>query len=224
MSAEGNTEKIDRDQADDFIPGEPLVNFIQARRRAAETARESPPSNNCDIRDSPQFIELEFAVGRSIRYHKARAAFFSNVHQLNAAIAAISSGGTLAAAFGPLPWLTQILAAVATLTSIGTVLDEKLGFKRKSVIYNRLQCRFGDLKVKMEGATGIKEEDIRAWTAEKASIERGEPAEMRVLNMKCRNEEAMSRGYGYDQVFPLRWWQSLFAHIVSLPPYRDWVV
>ena len=32
----------------------------------------------------------------------------------------------------------------------------------------------------------------------------------------------MSRGYGQDQFYELRWWQSLFAQIMSLPPYRAW--
>ena len=192
------------------IKGRPLASFIATRQLRA----------GLPIETDHRLSGLEFHIDRSLRYHRKRRDFLATLHSVSIWVAALSSSGTFAVVLGGADSVVfKILAGIAAAAA---TFDATFGLSKRSNLHDSLQARFSNLAAKMADATDTSEANLHNWAAEIKTIEKGEPAELRVLHMVCRNEAAISRGYGQDQFYELRWWQSLFAQIMSLPPYRAW--
>lgn len=165
-----------------------------------------------------QVARVDFRIGRSMRYHAKRRDFFQNLRELNIWFIAIGSGGTALSSFLVAQGIST--QALGVLVFLLATTDKTLGFGKKAQRYDRLHALFSDLNAKIIQTKNPTEENWRGWVAKCVAIEKSEPSPIAVLNIVCRNEEVLSRGHP-ELIIPLRWWQRLFAQVISLPP-KSW--
>lgn len=175
------------------------------------------PNENEAAREAPGFYQLDFAVNRSLRYHSLRRGFFEGLHNFAMFLTTISGSGAVVSAFADAGLGTKVFGVIL---AVAAGLDRAFDFSGKARLHSSLYQRFSDLAAKLDGAEKVSQADIYEWRAERRRIEKDEPAVMPVLDITCRNAEFVSRGQR-DRVVRLRWYQTFFAQVASLPP-RSW--
>jgi len=152
-----------------------------------------------------------------MRYHAKRRDFFQMLHNVNVWLVAVSGGGTALSSFVDNPRLTQILGVIVFLLAAA---DRTLGFSKKARLHAELYGQFSVLAAKIIQVRTPTDKQLRALAVVRTNIERKEPSALVVLNIMCRNEEALARG-APQYIVPLRFHQRALAQLVSLPP-RSW--
>lgn len=138
-----------------------------------------------------RWYQLDFAVGRSLRYHAKRRAFFEHCNHWTRAISAIAGFGTVAMVIQGFHWAT---ITAGTIVGIATALDLVFDYSKRTMAYDDLYRRFADLGIKISD-TSHTAENYRQLVTERRKIEKEEPTVMIVLDAVCHNEERKSRGF-----------------------------
>lgn len=158
--------------------------------------------------------KLKFAVGRSIRYHAKRRAFFDVLHRCSVVVTLIAGSGAFLAAIQD----HQVFAQAAALTvAVASVLDLAVGFGGRARLYDDLCRRWADLGSAMERTVDPTQQMVHDWKAERLQIEKDEPTQLGALNIICHNEEVQAHAWGTK--YRLWFYQRLFCHLCTLPPY-----
>jgi hypothetical protein len=158
---------------------------------------------------------LQFAAKKSLRYHAARRAFFDGAHRWTMAIVAI--GGSTAF-IGIIGEATEWAKWAALVLTIAGALDVAFGFSERARQHNSLYQRWSDLLAEMLRYGPPTESVLREWQAQRALIEKDEPTPLSALNVICHNTEAEVQQLGLENFYHVRWYQSLFRHLLTIPP------
>lgn len=199
----------------DSTPPEPgnagesrALDRIAARAAAERTSTE-------EVGHSAEFLRLDFSVAVSARYHAKRRGWFDALARWPSVAGIVAGSAAFAAIVGGMPTAAALASLVIAAFS---GLNVAFGFGERSRKHDELFRRFNALAVEIAEAEAPTGAQIRKWKGAKLRIEAEEPTVKDVLNVICHNEEAEARGYQDDHVHVVRWWQRLFAQVVSLPP------
>jgi len=161
-----------------------------------------------------KWVDLDFAVKRSIRYHNHRRKFF-DTWDVVAKFLVIATGTTvvgLASATssgdeGHHVWTISVGAFTAIIGS----LDLVIGFSRRARDYRDLVRDFSQLEREISTVGEKREEDNYVkFLNRRLEIEENEPPVKRVLDCYCHNEVARSLGWPDDEMVKISFWQRLF--------------
>ncbi|MGR3464257.1 hypothetical protein [Limimaricola sp.] len=156
--------------------------------------------------------EAEFGlfsdIWRSVRYHRAREAFFQ---QWSSGIAftsllAATSAVTSLLANAPMAW--SIAAGLAVAFAQAIELIGRPGEKAR--LHSGLAAEFSALERIATVSEELSPKEIREMRGDILNIESREPPIKRFLDLRCHNEVA--RAIGSDDIEPLSCWQRWFVH------------
>ncbi len=164
----------------------------------------------------PKF-KTEYGISRLIRYTAKRQSFFDALHRQVLIVNTVAGSSAFVTLLADRPqaaiWLTALVA-------IGSALDNAVGFAERAQKYASLRSRYYDLYCEVVA----KRED--AFNAEhfrqkRLRIDGDGPPRKRVLDVICRNEEDVFRGYAHDDTIYIGPVRYALRHLVDLPP-RHW--
>jgi hypothetical protein len=189
-------------------------------RSHGRRAGADPTTQASEIdRDEGELVALGFGVNRSLRYHAKRRAFLDTLHRLSMLLATIGGSGTFVAALGKAGLADIMLQVFAAIVALAVAFDRVFNLSEAARTHDNLYRRFSDLATKMDAAEHVTVTLLHAWKSERRRIEKDEPAALSVLNIMCHNQEVIAGGYDPVELYRLHWWQTLFAQVISLPPY-----
>lgn len=163
--------------------------------------------------DTLSYHDLLFDIGRSVRYHNRRRAFFDRIDRL-ANMLSVIFGST--AVYGVLAQDHQALAlTAAALVTVLSAINLVVGSSQKARAHADFARRFIELEKRMIGVPADSVELSEIWR-DRLSIEADEPPVLNILNVICHNEQMRSMGYPGKKMASLRWWQRAFAQIIDL--------
>lgn len=174
--------------------------------------------NDAALQD--HYLDLKFAVKRSLRYHDYRQQYYKHWHDSVIFITIvlgilsmylIAFGDELVKPVAELPWYAKAAPpfAIAVLNSLQLVFrfgDKYQLHKDLRVKFQKLDFYVKDLDIR----GNINEETVQNGSAQRAEIEIDEPRTMQVLNVICHNEVNQALGYKHNY-FYIKWYQKLFA-------------
>ncbi len=169
--------------------------------------------------DRTAYTDLLFDIRLSIRYHERRQAFLQSVLNL-----------TL--------WLTLVSGSVSTyllLTEVSQSTDPKLhllltgvasvfaatclayGIRDKAERHGDLKRRFIELEAEIRSRP---ENDKTAQSGEQKRllIEADEPRVMRVLALRCHNQESLAMGYDRADLYKIGPIRSALSQLIDVFP------
>lgn len=209
-------------------PDVPSDDVSQVAKGRNVTLEEGEPNRGFSARSTTEraaaealtaeLIALDFSVHVSLRYHAKRRAWFDSMHRLSMVISAVGGSAALATIASSEPFAAAMISLVVALSGAFNVAFAPAEKARK---YDELYRRFAALAAEITGTKAPRADDMQAWQAKKLTIEADEPTVIDILNVICHNAEAQARGYSLNHQYPVRWYQHLFAQIITLPP-NDW--
>jgi hypothetical protein len=109
-----------------------------------------------------------------------------------------------------------LTAAVAIISAI----DNVVGFAERARVYSEQRRRYYDLycEILISDPNKFNADQFRE---KRLRIDRDGPPPLRVLDVLCRNEEDIARGYNHDETIYVAWWRRLVAQFIDLPS-RKW--
>ena len=154
-------------------------------------------------------------VRRSVRYHTHRRAFFEGIHSIVLFVGLVGGSSAIIALILKFQdswgWSEWWLILPGALVTIASAADLVVGTMRKAWRHADLARRFIELEQEMEKARRECTDDyIVEWTTKRLSIEAEEPQIMRILDIICHNEIALS--IGDPDLYYIPWWQRCIAH------------
>jgi hypothetical protein len=185
-----------------------------AAEAAASTDRDNAAAQS-EVTDKAW--EIRFRIGISRRYNSRLADHYGRLDNLATVINLI--GGS--AAFANMLGQQTELALYASL-SVMVMSAFSLSFRwtDKARLHDDLYRQYTRLNERLiragDDALGLA---LREIEADFVTIEASEPAIRNALMIVCHNEEVEAQGATGKH--PLRWWQRMFATVVTLPP-RSW--
>ena len=165
---------------------------------------------------SSEKFKAEYGISRKIRYHGKRLRFFDTLHRLVSFTNAVLGSSAFVTVISGMPalaaWLTGIVAIVSALDSV-------VGFSERARAYSEQRARYYDLYCEIVAA---KEStfDPDYFREKRLRIDRDSPPIRRVLDVLCRNEEDIARGFSHDETIRVGRIRALLAHVIDLPPTR----
>jgi hypothetical protein len=161
--------------------------------------------------------KTDFGLSRLIRYNGKRQVFFQKLNRLTSfvnALMASSAFVTILSGWSQLAvWLTAGVAVISAADSV-------LGFSEKAKLYGDQRRRYFDLysallltKPEVFNEDKFREKRLR--------IDRDGPPAMRVLDVICRNEEQIARGYKREETVHISWPRRALSQFIDLPP-KQW--
>lgn len=170
---------------------------------------QAPASSN-DEKLTDELYALRFSIGRSVRYHRRRAAFFEHWTTLAtwaSLLAATSTAGTLLASFQSsiLPVALSLVVVALNLFVLSS------GFQARQQTHRELARRYAKLSLKLK-SDPPSPDLLRKARHKRTKIEAQLPHRFRLLDTICHNDELRSEGFGPDQFIPLKWYHRWIAH------------
>lgn len=154
--------------------------------------------------------DLEFNIGRSIRYHTKRQKFYLSLHRITQAISTVLCSSAFCLLYAnEVSFTTFITAFVAVIT----ILDLVIGYNSSAMEHNDLKKSFIDLMIKLNETEHTKLA-IDAIHKERLLIEKQEPPVLTALNTICYNEECMSHALN-DRKIKMGWFERNFYNYLS---------
>jgi len=184
------------------------------RNRRPPGSRTRPKASKAMSEWLADAANLKFAVGKSIRYHARRRAFFDALHRFTVIVTLLGGSAAFVAVLQEFPILAQVSALAVAVTS---ALDLAVGFSSRARTYDDLCRRWADLGSTMERTVDATQQMVHDWKAERLQIEKDEPTQLGALNIICHNEEVQAHAWGTK--YRLWFHQRLFCHLCTLPPY-----
>lgn len=162
------------------------------------------------------FLDLDFGVHKSLRYHAKRRSFLNGLHKGAMTLATVTGTAAFAALIGEQS--IEFAKWSALVVAVATALDAAFGFPELARIHDDLFRQFADLAVDMSKIADPTEEDERRFKARRLMIEKEEPTTISVLEVQCANEESDARGLNGQRKIRLYQWP--LRHFLTLPPDR----
>jgi hypothetical protein len=159
--------------------------------------------------------DLEYAVGRSIRYHYRRRRFFENWHRLTSASAVIFGSATVASLISTTN--SRIALWLAALVAVLGAIDLIVGTSRQAWLHADLAKRFFGLEKELNNSQKTEAELIRLKNL-RLDIEMEEPPVLHVLNKICDNDMVRAMGYKDSELLVIKWYQRLAAPYLDISP------
>lgn len=165
-------------------------------------------------------FEIEFALGRNIRYCGKQVRFFESGHRISMLSTSIAGSAAFVTVLSDFKVASAILAGlIAIISSIDGVFE----YSEKARNYNDLRNRLYDLYCTLVSYTeDEKSKDILIFKEKLTRIERDMPPRNRVLDVICRNEEEISHGFPKEQTYHVSWWRRMLVPILDCPP-SEWI-
>lgn len=165
-----------------------------------------------------QRYKLDFALSRLIRYNGKRQRFFDRLHKLTSFVNAAAGTSAFVTVLSGWPqaaaWLTAVIAVVSAADSI-------IGFSERARKHGDQRSRYFDLYCQLlETKAGSFNED--KFRAKRLRIDSDGPPPLRVLDVICRNEEHIARGFSRGETVCIGFFRRLFCQVIDLPP-REWI-
>lgn len=162
--------------------------------------------------------KLDFALSRLIRYNGKRQRFFDKLHRLTSFVNAAIGTSAFVTVLSGWPQLAAWLTAVIALTSAA---DSVVGFSERARKYGDLRTRYFDLYCQLleTPPEKFKEDQFRA---KRLRIDSDGPPPLRVLDVICRNEEDIARGYSRSDTIHIGRFRALVCQFIDWPP-REWL-
>ena len=163
----------------------------------------------------PKF-KTEYGLSRLARYCGKRQNFFQNLHRYSLFINTVAGSSAFVTLLAGAPdlavWLT---AAVAIVSS----LDNVVGFSERARNYAELRARYYDLhcEVVTKKTSGF---DANKYRKLKLRIDGDLPPRRRVLDVVCRNEEDLARGFTFEETIYIHPFRRSLRHFIDIPPSR----
>jgi hypothetical protein len=161
---------------------------------------------------------LDFALSRLIRYNGKRQRFFDNLHRLTSFVNAAVGTSAFVTVLSGWPelaiWLTGLIALAGAADSV-------IRFSERARKYGDQRRRYFDLYCELL-RTPVHEFNEDAFREKRLMIDRDGPPPLRVLDVICRNEEDIARGFPREETIHIGFTRRLLSQIVDLPP-KQWL-
>ncbi len=159
--------------------------------------------------------EMQFRIGISRRYNSHLASHYSGLENGATVLSLIGGSASFGAVFGA---RTSIVLLASLLVVAAMAVSRAFRWSDKARQHDDLYRQYTRLGERLVRA-GDDEVSLREIEADFTLIEVSEPAIKEALMVICHNQQA--RFQRSEETYPLRWWQSLFAAFLTLPP-RTW--
>ncbi|UFS65299.1 hypothetical protein LO749_01645 [Paracoccus denitrificans] len=168
---------------------------------------DAPPPKAAKASDDSRH-ELWCHVQRSIRYHRAREAFFQWFANAFTFLTLMAGSGVVVSVLSTASAAVSIWCgiAVAAMQSLELVLQ----ISQKARLHNSLASEFSAIERTMAKKPEMSQAEMNDLEADILMIEAREPPVKRYLDLICHNQVA--RAIGSDDIEPLTFWQRHLAH------------
>lgn len=150
--------------------------------------------------------DVKFRIGKSMRYHQSRRAYYDQIHRMYV-LGVIISGST---AFGDLFDAPELFGLAAA--SLGA-LDLTLAFSHKArdheIIHKQFADLAADIELEVEPTSGM----LRSWRSRILRIESSEPPVYWALEQDCHLEVAQT-WRREPEAPPLTWFRRALMQFV----------
>lgn len=143
--------------------------------------------------------KVDFAVGKSMRYHMYRRAWWDNVDHWNQVFVLVTGAAVV---ISLLKAWTAAEIIVAVLVAVLSALDIVFKFAERARQHDSLYRDYSSLAQEIAATITPTPELIAKWRARRIAIEGEEPTINARLDLKCRREEAIARGADPDRTAP----------------------
>lgn len=158
--------------------------------------------------------KMDFGLSRLIRYNGKRQVFFEKLHRFTSFLSALAASSAFVAILanetGIATWLTAVIALMSAADSV-------IGFSERSRLYASQRRRYFDLycDLMLCAPEKFREDKFRE---KRLRIDRDGPPPLRVLDVICRNEEDIARGFPREETIHIGWFRKALSQIIDLPP------
>jgi hypothetical protein len=171
-----------------------------------------------------KWYALDFAVGRSIRYHQKRCATFEWFDTGNKVLSMLAGAGAFLFFVDDHSVTGRVFALIVVALQIGDLAIRYDERKRKHV--DAIE-KFHFLAERMRRNSPPTEKAYNRFAADRLAVERTAPQAITALDMICYNVEAEARDADPDDLRYVRRYQRWFSWLFTLPPddfptMREW--
>ena len=177
-------------------------------RQAAQAEETTNPATNENEALLDREYALNFNLGRSIRYHKARQHFFDLLDKFTNVISIVFGSGSVFALSQQntnlAMWLgltLTVLSALALVFGFAAKARDHFDFSKQYAVQERRLIKEPLTEYLLDSVA----DEIRA-------IESNEPNVLRALNDLCWNDEAEAQGLPKEELIKVNWCRRLFRH------------
>lgn len=160
--------------------------------------------------------KLDFALSRLIRYNGKRKRFFEKLHRLTSFINAAAGTSAFVTVLSGWPQLAAWLTAVIAIASAA---DSAIGFSERARKYSDQRARYYDLYCVLIETPPEKFNQDK-FRAKRLRIDSDGPPPLRVLDVICRNEEQIARGFDSSKTIFIPGFRRLLCQWIDWPPNK----
>lgn len=150
---------------------------------------------------------------RSVRYHRAREAFFQGWSSTFQFVSLIAGSSVVVTILSDAPAMWSLAAGAAVAVMQGAELVFRLADKAR--MHNALAAEFHAIERVAVMTGDLSDAKLRELRGEMLAVESREPPIKRYLDLICHNQVA--RSIGSDDTAPLAWWQIRFSQYLAGP-------
>ena len=159
-----------------------------------------------------------FDVQRSIRYHSKRQHFYESCYKLVLFVGLLSGPASIVIRETELS-VTIVILIPSLIVSLLTGISLIYGLYHKAALHIDLMREFIDLERALETKRNKPTQNLIDNVKDKSlQIEAKEPPVLQVLDIVCHNELSLSKGYGQDELYQIRFHQRLLRHFFDWDP------
>lgn len=178
-------------------------------RQAAQAEETTNPATNENEALLDREYALNFNLGRSIRYHKARQHFFDLLDKFTNVISIVFGSGSVFALSQQntdlAMWLgltLTVLSALALVFGFAAKARDHFDFSKQYAVQERRLIKEPLTADLLDSVA----DEIRA-------IESNEPKVLKALNNLCWNEEATAQGVDASELKKVPWWRFMTCQL-----------
>ena len=183
-----------------------------ARLQAVQAEETTNPGTNDNETLLDREYALNFNLGRSIRYHKARQHFFDLLDKFTNVISIVFGSGSVFALSQQSQQSTNIAMWLGLTLTVLSALALVFGFAAKARDHFDFSKQYAVQERRL-----IKEpltEDLLDSVADEIrAIESNEPKVLKALNDLCWNEEATAQGVDASELKEVPWWRFMTCQL-----------
>lgn len=160
--------------------------------------------------------DLLFAVRRSRRYHLRREQSFTRRHFVAGFLTTVGGFATFATVLADRPE-GVVLAALTAVCGAVALAGQPLP---RALTHRDLTRSFTRLEQEMRRPESeITEAELHRLQVRRLDLEEREPPIVRVVDVRCHNEEVVAGGYGSEHLVRVRWHHRITASLFDLRPH-----
>lgn len=152
------------------------------------------------------FAQINFAIGKSRRYHSMMRDFYRRLSDAVTAITALTGTSAFVALFladRSTIWAKILIGMIAAASTLNLVF----GFSKKSDTHDKLFKDFTKLSSELE-LLPATDKNLQKMRAKRKNLEVEEPSIRRVIDLRACLDEERSWGMADEDLIPLGWWQT----------------